>query len=138
MTLQNENNETPKKPKRTRKKTAQSQHKKKVAEPKESNIPPDIKVVPMDEQTMEQFKQILQEIAQDSHKTALKKRKKINVDDQIHNFLSEYMDSYVLVGYNAFNRERILLRFSKCQQGSDSLVELVRMAFFKMVNEDIS
>ena len=136
MTLQNENNETPKKPKRTRKKTTQSQHEKKPTQP--SNTQPNVKVVPMDEQTMEQFKQILQEIAQDSHKIALKKRKKINVDEQIHNFLSEYMDSYVLMGYNAFNRERILLRFSKCQQAGDSLVELVGMAFFKMMNEDIS
>jgi hypothetical protein len=85
---------------------------------------------------MEQIQKILYEAKQTSKELSIRQKAKMITDQQIHSFLSEYMDSYVLMGYNAHNRERILLRFARCEQSEDSLYELVRMAFVRMMNED--
>jgi hypothetical protein len=112
---------------------------KKTATKKTSSPSPSPTPTPTDQidnDLMEQIQKILSEAKQTSKELSIRQKAKIITDQQIHSFLSEYMDSYVLMGYNAHNRERILLRFARCEQSEDSLYELVRMAFVRMMNED--
>jgi len=89
----------------------------------------------IDEQTQDQMESLMHEIMLYKNSVSFVKKQKEEVNTQIHNQLREFLDSYVLMGYDAHNKERITLRFAPNQQSDDSLCELLKLAFFKMVQD---
>jgi ABC-type phosphate/phosphonate transport system ATPase subunit len=108
------------------KKTSKGKRPKKT-KPVESNIEDDV------------LKQYFAELATDATEQYVKNlhklKKKIDVENQIHNILTEYLNSYILVGYNSYTKERVMLRYADAEQSDDSIHELFKLAFIKIMNE---
>lgn len=66
----------------------------------------------------------------------LEANKQIDTEDSIKKIratLSEYLNSYLFLGYD-INRNRIIVRETKNDQDEDSLIEMLRFVFFRIVN----
>lgn len=80
---------------------------------------------------------LINEILNDATKAEVNKTVTKRIDSEeviirIKAILSEYFDSFMLMGYDV-NGKRVVLRHAKTNKDEDSLMEMIRYIFIRMV-----
>jgi len=87
----------------------------------------------LDNNLIENIVKSITEIATKPTSAPLKKKTLQQEDvDRIKNVLSEYLNSYMIIGYTAENN-RVVLKHAKNHQDEDSLVEFLRVVLMSIV-----
>jgi len=65
-------------------------------------------------------------------KTATKRLQTKDEVDMIKAILSEYLDAYMILGYGV-DGKRVIVKSTKTNQDEDSIIEMLRFVFMRMV-----
>jgi hypothetical protein len=124
--MKDDNMETPKKPsKRTTKKEVSKDPISK--RPKEKLLNFD------SEELYAYFKDVINDVSKDQERILKQQQERVDVEERVYHLLSEYLSGFVLIGYNAYNNERIILKAAANEQEDDSLYELLKLSFIQIM-----
>jgi hypothetical protein len=85
----------------------------------------------------EYLKTIINDISEKQIKLVREQQERIDIEERVYHLLSEYLSGFILIGYNAYNNERIILKAAKNEQQDDSLYELLKISFIQIMKDRI-
>ena len=84
------------------------------------------------------FKDIINDVSKDQERILKQQQERVDVEERVYHLLSEYLSGFVLIGYNAYNNERIILKAAANEQEDDSLYELLKLSFIQIMQDRVS
>ena len=84
------------------------------------------------------FKDVINDVSKDQERILKQQQERVDVEDRVYHLLSEYLSGFVLIGYNAYNNERIILKAAANEQEDDSLYELLKLSFIQIMQSRVS
>ena len=129
--MKDDDMETPKKP--TKRTTKKGSPKKPI------NKNPKDRLLNFDSEDLyAYFKDVINDVSKDQERILKQQQERVDVEDRVYHLLSEYLSGFVLIGYNAYNNERIILKAAANEQEDDSLYELLKLSFIQIMQSRVS